>query len=473
MFWIIFGILILILIILLLILYFIKIKEPKENIVFKEAENNHYGGINTPVNLNKAIDQYELSIKTEETSIEKGKAYMSLGRLFQEGSKTQVPDAEKSIENYLKALEYGYEEAIWNIAELYMNGLHPFYLPEKLSAAKIYNIIIYEDKFSDNIKNASKVANKEANKLAYNDLDSIADKDRVYKELPYGITSKLYNIIKNYDGYHFEVPYNKFTPIKINDHVEDNDRRINRTEDRDDFQEALLNDAIWNFNVTPERPIYNDSQNVHSSSVNNIALEKLEQINNETSINNDFRQNSSQFMSELNRINMSSEEKENANKILDSLKDLKHSKFDKSETEIFNTVWSRINDPINRNNREDMIKVLGQNLASGLEHNYTVCSTGKVMRIIGSLDAMDNGRLPDLKPEWAFKDEISNSASKVREEILNSANESDRRRYETDENIELSNKMKERFIEKCKKDYDGILNSYELDNMIKDYTENF
>jgi TPR repeat protein len=92
--------------------------------LFKLAETYHYGRFNIVIDLNKAIRFYQESIHKSSNRLDAGKCFMALGRLFAEGSQTLVPDAAASIECYLKALECGYEDAILDIAKIYMDGLH-------------------------------------------------------------------------------------------------------------------------------------------------------------------------------------------------------------------------------------------------------------------------------------------------------------------------------------------------------------
>lgn len=465
--------------------------------LFKLAETYHYGKLNIGIDYDKAIHYYSLSIQgasnantpmTGPDTIHIGKCFMALGRLYEEGFKNKPPDAIQSIDAYLHALKYGYEEALLKIAKIYFEGLHPFYLPEKLSAGKIYNMIIYDNKFSDTLKTQAKQSNKEVNKLAYADLDRIPEGDREYKPLPYGIVDDVTFIINKQHG-RFTVPYNnnnkpKITTIANPDIAERPDRprivEIERNiETLDDFQETLWNDVVTRhrndniLNLIPEQEIYNDSQNVHSSTVNNAALKKINIIEDNTNIDNSFNNNTKEFLYKLEHTNLSNDDKQNAIKLLESLKDLKHSKFDKSETEVFNTVWSRIKDPINNDRANDMVNILAQNMASGIEHNYTVCSTGKIIRMISSLDAIDAGNLPTIKPEWAIKEEMAQVASKIRENTLRDANSSEKIDYEANPESKLSNVMKQTFTDKCKVDYKDILNDTSLNDMIKTYSEHF
>lgn len=465
-----------------------KVEELDSNQTFKLAETHHYGRFNTPIDLNKAIQYYRESIqKTKDVNM-KGKCFMALGRLFSEGSKSQPPDAVSSIDCYLNALNYGYEEAILSIAKIYMDGLHPYYLPEKLTAAKLYNLIVYETRFSDGIKNIAKQASKEAYKIAYADLDRIPEGDRTYKPLPYGIYQDVSNILQNHQGMFIEYDNAKQYIAETAPRYEPEEDIITQLHHVPDQleQDIIFNDIMTQQNIithernqnildlVPEQRIYNDSQNVHSSTVNNTALQKLEMIEDTTPICKDFKKNTNEFLSSLNGLDLSQDDKDKAIQLLNSLKELKHSKFNKSETDIFNTVWSRIKDPINKDRQKDMIQVLAQNLASGIEHNYTVCSTGRLTRIIGSLDAMDAGDLPNLKPEWAINQEVAQTAAKVREDLLNSVDEAEKRQYESGES-KLSEVMKNTFKEKCKKDYvdANILTQDKLDTLLVDYIDNF
>ena len=216
--------------------------------------------------------------------------------------------------------------------------------------------------------------------------------------------------------------------------------------------------------------VRNDSQNVHDGELQNAAKSNLEAIENTTNIVDEDTNVIKKIFE--THLGLSSTEKKHIVRVLDSINhESKHSKYDRTEGEILNTVWARINDPVNTERRDELILSLGHQLASGVEHDYVVCSTGKIMRMVGSLEALDaqyEEVLVPLKPRWAIEREIADSAAKIRTDVLQESSQEDRGKYETGEHAELTELMRQRLLEKCTNDYvnPGIINSIEAMRVI-------
>ena len=66
--------------------------------------------------------------------------------------------------------------------------------------------------------------------------------------------------------------------------------------------------------------------------------------------------------------------------------------------------------------RENLIETLATQLATGIEHGVTVCSTGKITRMMSTFDGVYNIEgVEKVKPMWALRDEIAGLAAKVRD----------------------------------------------------------
>jgi hypothetical protein len=107
-------------------------------------------------------------------------------------------------------------------------------------------------------------------------------------------------------------------------------------------------------------------------------------------------------------------ERQRAYAVLESLSDAPHSKLDMSERQALRATWATIQalpqDDIRANARETLVK----QLASGVEDDQVVCSTGKIARIVGTLDGIAQEQ-PGLRPMWAVKDELGTLAARVRD----------------------------------------------------------
>ena len=99
--------------------------------------------------------------------------------------------------------------------------------------------------------------------------------------------------------------------------------------------------------------------------------------------------------------------------VLDTLGTSQHSTLGTSEREALDKVWNRIRnlpDEAARNAEN----ILVAQLASGVERGHVVCSTGKIARIVSTLDGIVDE--PAIKPMWAVREEIGSLAARVRDE---------------------------------------------------------
>jgi len=99
--------------------------------------------------------------------------------------------------------------------------------------------------------------------------------------------------------------------------------------------------------------------------------------------------------------------------VLDTLGTAQHSTLGTSEREALDKVWNRIRnlpDEAARNAENILIT----QLASGVERGHVVCSTGKIARIVSTLDGLVDE--PAIKPMWAIREEIGSLAASVRDD---------------------------------------------------------
>jgi len=363
------------------------------------------------------------------------------------------PSVYASLNKLLDAYASGEEAAVIELARIYMYGLHPFFLPDKLPAGQICNFIIFGDQFS-------KVAKLKAKELL-GDIryDDGPIHDRTYVPLPANPVDMLQSIpvvgpLNAMIALATTVPD---MPVpRIRHEVPTFDFEVNINDIDLEMQETLF--AQFDYGVVAAAAVtavQNDSQNVHSSTVQKVASTRLQNLENE---NNGLGQgNNTSFLNWLSTSDMSAEQKENIGQVLTSLTDSPHSRYGRSEKEVFDTVWKRVNAPVNRDNFDEMAKVFADSIASAVEHDHVVCSTGKIVRMIGSLDAMDAE--PEkmggaLKPEWALDTEMAGVAAKIREDVLKSAPKHQQAAYEEGSpDSVLENVMKNTLQDRLKKDY--------------------
>nr|QOI90502.1 hypothetical protein HWQ62_00367 [Pyramimonas orientalis virus] len=410
----------------------------KENIDFTDneyfslAEMYHYGRFGKQTCVRTALYNYQKCIRVTKNDHMKGKCHLGLAHLYQG---IHPVDMDKVIHHFLEALACGLEESILEIGKLYLHGVHPHYLPDKMLAGRLFSTFV---NFSDTLRPWCKLHLQEVNDVHYQDLDGLRQNDMVYKRLPVQIIERIQQSILCIKKV---IPYqNSF-----------NTNWLRNLEEKDDFEE--LNETI--LEAIPVQVVRNDTQNVHDHSLQNIGVQIIDVLDKSSNKLNNFENNFKDLMKTLDE-----KKYPNVKKVCESLGDMSHSKYDKSEKEVFNLVWTRVQD------NGDMLDMLKDNLNSAVEHGAVVCSTGKIMRMLSTLDVIDKDT-PDLKPDWVIKDEFSQTISK----ILNDLSPSEKKQYESDDSDYITDVIKERIKKKCKSDYANILDEAILETYLSNYLE--
>ena len=167
----------------------------------------------------------------------------------------------------------------------------------------------------------------------------------------------------------------------------------------------------------------NDTQNVHDHGVTNILKSNIKKLN-ENKKKDDDDDDHDNIINIIDSIithpELSESVKANALTVIDNLNSTeKHSSYDITERDALTLVWNKIN------KNPDNIEILAKQLDSGIENGNIVCSTGKIARIIGTLDGIDSD-ITLSKPLWVIRDEIGSLAGK----IMNSNVENPKQEFE-------------------------------------------
>lgn len=353
---------------------------------------------------------------------------LQMARAFKNESK----DAPQALHHYLVAFQkHGYEDAVIEIAELYAYGLHPNVPPEKILAGRIFNYICHDQDFSQRAKDYAKYVLHNITPLMYNDIDRIQD------SFSYLLPTNIVELISKIHPITL-VPTEQHAPMVI---VDDTD-----------------NDAI----VVMTSIIVNDSQNVHDSELQNAAKKNIDTLSPSDDDTDHIHVLRTTYQTHPKLSNM---DKQNISLVLDSINDTNvHSKYGKTEMQILNAIWNRIHSDVNKTNKDELVLALADQLASAVEHGTVVCSTGKIMRIVSSLEAIDMGNdMAPLKPKWAIEREIAEAAIQVRNSVLSSRPRHVVDAYNEGENEELADMMRDMLTQKCHVDYvkPGIINNEE------------
>lgn len=97
--------------------------------------------------------------------------------------------------------------------------------------------------------------------------------------------------------------------------------------------------------------------------------------------------------------------------VLDTISKRAHSTLRESEHDALCRVWARIQS-MPPEPRAGAVETLALQLASAIERGHVVCSTGKIARIVGTLDGLTDDAT--LAPLWAVREEMMRLAASIR-----------------------------------------------------------
>jgi tetratricopeptide (TPR) repeat protein len=386
------------------------------------GEMFHYGKFGETKNFKKAMAFYQEAESKATTYEQKGSCFMSMAELHEEH--LNIP---KAIEMYLLAFEHGHDQAIMHVASIYSHGAHPIYLPSKFIASQLYNEIQVK---IPSLKEQCDIVMKDM--YTYNP-DEILQENRIYNTLSNNIIHRMHHHLLE-RKLKFPTPQPD-TPTVRNVFVVLEPERL------------------------PRQRIRNDAQNVHDPLILNTMVKNMKNIDA-----------TSTFQRAVDDFKSQTDATESTNRVIESLNDVTHSKFDQSEQNIFAMVWDRINHPDNADKKEDLLKILKQNIESAIEYDKVVCSTGKITRMLSTLEVLDD-KMEIARPEWTFKQEIGEKLGHMVKSKLDNATSEVQNAYNslepTVEEEEISTRFKEEISEQlrneCYKEYDGVLENDRLD----------
>lgn len=102
------------------------------------------------------------------------------------------------------------------------------------------------------------------------------------------------------------------------------------------------------------------------------------------------------------------------NFIADGVDDEHHDGLNTSGEKALGAVWQRIQGIEDPELKGNALDTLTRQMADGYNHGHVVCPTGRIARILGSLDGVVDDVRP-VKPSWAIKEEIASLAARCSE----------------------------------------------------------
>ncbi len=195
----------------------------------------------------------------------------------------------------------------------------------------------------------------------------------------------------------------------------------------DDFDDNFDDDLEANLDKT-------DNQNVHNSTVNRHVVESLKLLQTKEKQNQVEKLGLSSIYGEIRAYLLPSLHANSslAMDVLDQMYNFNHfhTPSGLNEMEILRLIWQRINHPINSLHQSDLKEALLVQLADCKPNDVMMCLTGRVSRILQSLETIDAENVVDLKPLWAIKDEIGTIFGRYVDKLLNRVDHVYRDAYE-------------------------------------------
>lgn len=231
-------------------------------------------------------------------------------------------------------------------------------------------------------------------------------------------------------------------------------------------QERVMNEQVTIPDPTIMRRINagikDDPQNVHDTTVLRSMKKSLNKLNVDLrekgiAINNSY----TDIMSFLKNKPQNDKTK-NAIKALEEIKknEIVNSSLDIKEIDALNTVYSRINSYSDQDLRNNVKENLYDELSSMVEYDNVVCSTGRITRIIDTLNGYDESVV--VKPMYVIREEMLSKGASIRNKLSEEINP---------EGSEFDKLLKEKIVTELNNDYKDILSSEQINSEINSWIE--
>ena len=197
--------------------------------------------------------------------------------------------------------------------------------------------------------------------------------------------------------------------------------------------------------VAVTEPLDTDKQNVHDHSVAQTTKKNIRDIVAETTGHEfDNIELVDSIMSELRQSGLSEAILADAFRVLVSLVPDTIESIGCSQIDVLHAIKLKIDGVEDKRLKKNLFETLGKNLATAIERDHVVCSTGKIARIVSTLEGTDLVRNKAV-PIEVVRREIGQLASNIRDCVINEASPSQVVEYNTSTLSPLSLEMKTRF----------------------------
>ena len=336
----------------------------------------------------------------------------SEGQEIETGPEPQIEQAQQEQQNEpaeLKRLVLKFKHkndwtALLHLGDLYRTGSYPLYRPNEMMAMNIY-------KLAGQCPDAS-VAGLAQARFVQVRLAPIASGDQGGSSLP---LEQAYEALELAKKLIKTLPYNAFRTPRVSRlerrHVPPTRAPVVNAEPvaQPVTQPVTQPVRVQTQGVNRPRQLHTGRQNVHDHGISSTTRINIDSLKARATAKVDIGSALCSVQNEVLSGQLSADQKTRALQVIDRLSDSVHSNFNVSDKEVLGLVWNTIQ---THGDRISLQETLCKQLSESVENGYVVCQSGRIARIVASLDG--TGILNTGIPLEVIANEIAGMASSVR-----------------------------------------------------------
>lgn len=397
---------------------------------FSLAEMFHFGTNRQTVDLDRARRLYKEAHTKAPSAAVRGWCNLGLGDTW-----LQERQLGHAITEYIEAVKEGHDDGVLRIGDLYTRGAHPFVPPDKVQAARLYKEF---ERAPSTLGKWCASRSNDIGSIRY-DADAVMN-GRETTFLPRDIVGQVH--------------------AALLERTRAGNPTIECAEGAPPPPIDVSAPPLPIQREIPRPRVRNDMQNVHDPALQNAGIKTLAMCDKSAPSTTSAPYALKDFARSMSK---------DGRRVFDSLTDVINERYGRSEKSVLQTVWHRIHHPDNKDKRAQLLLALRTNLESCVEHDHVVCSSGKIARILSTLEVLDVAATP-LRPEWAIKEEISRMIGRVlmdalersSEEVRDAYNEATPDSSQTDMADRLRERVRDEVRRRCEREYADVMDANKL-----------
>ncbi len=396
-----------------------------------------------------ALENYTEALNTNNTPESVGHICHRLATLFHQGCPDSAegsgvpPNAEEAIHFYREAIKNGYHGAILPLASIYHWGLTKFEGNREV-AKHLYGVVL-------------KTGTEYEKGLAKDRLRQM--REETGQSVGTGMLDEEASVANNFGT-------NTFGANPYSENFMDLDRSpysIGKDETTRDIDEKYVDDLIQNkLGIDTKnrkeslsgKKITSDPQNARDHVVVNSAKQSLERLRANTHIQYDIPTTFKMIHEYIvKKSDVARGKRELATQVLRELsKGITNLGYEQSkEIEALHLVWNRIHSQVyaqDTEKRKCLTENLVNELAECIEYGELVCPTGRLNRIIDSLNHQDP--IVNIQPKWAVQQSMVARAGVIQKSLLSKSQPDVRDAMEARNPSARQRQLQEEFTQKVR-----------------------